>query len=155
FSWPWIFFLNVPIGFIGVGMVLRFCPNTRSDAPKPFDRVGFFVNGIALACLVYGLADLGSSAQWHLPAVLTAIGFVFGFFAVRHALRASHPLIPLAPIHVRTFRYTSVTAGLLLRLAAFCIPFIMPLLFQVGFGMTAFASGLLFLGHTIGDLMAK
>jgi EmrB/QacA subfamily drug resistance transporter len=155
FSWPWIFFLNVPIGFIGVFMVLKFCPNTRSDNPKPFDRTGFFLNGFALACLVYGLADLGSSPEWQQPAGLTVLGFVIGAFAIRHGLRAAHPLIPLTTICVRSFRLTSVTAGLLLRLAAFCIPFILPLLFQIGFGLSAFLSGLLFLGHTVGDLAAK
>ena len=155
FAWPWIFFLNVPIGFIGVFMVLKFCPNTRADIRKPFDRVGFVLNGVALACLVYGLADLGASSAWQVPAALTCVGLVCGVLAIRHARNVEHPLIPLGTMRIKTFRLTAVTAGLLLRLAAFCIPFILPLLFQIGFGMSAFLSGLLFLGHTIGDLSAK
>ena len=155
YTWPWIFFLNIPIGIIGLLMVLRFCPNTRSDNPKPFDRSGFFLNGAALACLVYGLADIGAEAQWQIPVGLTLAGFVLLGFAIRHALVVPHPLIPLNPIRFHTFRITNLVAGPMLRLSAFTIPFVLPLLFQIGFGLTAFASGLLFLGHTVGDLMAK
>lgn len=155
FSWRWIFYINVPIGLLGLALVLRFVPNLHADDARPFDRGGFLLSGLALVALMTGLGLLahGGSGYGVAAAALAAAALV-GAFAVRHMRRAAHPLIDLRPFSVPTFSDTLV-GGSFSRFAVSAGLFVLPLMFQVGFGMTPFAAGMLMLVGAVGSLSTK
>ncbi|EWM18165.1 transmembrane efflux protein [Kutzneria sp. 744] len=153
-SWRWIFLINVPLGvaaLISALLVVRTAERTR----RPFDGLGFALSAVSIACLVYGL-DLAGTAgtNWLITAGLLVIGLAVGVVAVRHALRHPTPLVDLSPLRIRTYAATS-SEGSLLRLAINMVPFLLPLLFQVGFGLSAVTSGLLVLTVFAGNLVMK
>jgi EmrB/QacA subfamily drug resistance transporter len=154
-SWRWIFYLNVPIGVVGICLVARFIDNRRSDQRPPFDTMGFLLGGTALVCLTYGMELVGrEQPQWALAAALLALTVPVGVFAVRHAKRAAHPLISLAPLEVRTYAVT-MWAGTCFRIAVNAAPYLLPLMFQVGFGLSAFHAGLLILAGALANVGMK
>ncbi len=154
-SWQWIFYLNLPIGVIGTLLALRFIPE-QPLLRRPFDLLGFVLNGLALGSLIFGFDKLsGASFPKSVAVAFLVLGIVFGFFAIRRARRARHPLISLEPIRYPSYRLTSIFAMPFMRLPVAALPFALPIMLQVGFGMTAFVSGMLFLGHTLGDLTMK
>jgi EmrB/QacA subfamily drug resistance transporter len=152
-SWRYIFFLNVPVGILGMALVWRLIGNYRAER-RPFDAAGFVVNGVALASLIYGMNLLSERGAERSGAVLAALGILLGVAAVYHALRGRHPLVELSAFRARTFNVAN-TGGSFFRLAIAAPAFVMPLLFQIGLGMSAFVSGLLLLFHAAGDLGAK
>jgi EmrB/QacA subfamily drug resistance transporter len=137
-SWRWIFFINVPIGLIGIVLVWRLFPNLRASQQRRFDGRGFLLNAGALAGIVYGLHQLTeSSVDWRSGAALTVAGAILTVFAVRHALKAHHPLLDLTPLRIASFR-ASAAGGALFRVALFAPNFLLPLMLQLGLGMNAF-----------------
>ncbi len=156
-AWPWVFFLNVPIAVVGVLCVLRFIPNLRGQESKPFDWPGFLLTGAALAGVIYGLDRITAPGRlgWEVWAALIVAGLGIGVLAVRHSLRAAHPLVSLWPLRLITFRTIALTGGALVRIPFRALGFILPLMFQVGLHMSAFQSGLLLLGYNGGDLLLK
>ena len=154
-SWHWIFFLNVPIGLLGIALVSLFIGNHRGATRKPLDLRGFALTSVALVALIYGLERIGQGeGDWPPTAGLLVLGAVVAALALRHARRHPHPLPDLAPLAYRTYAIT-IGSGALFRLMIGATPFLLPLLLQVGFGMTAFASGVLILAHSGGDLAMK
>ncbi|HEY5211250.1 MAG TPA: MFS transporter [Stellaceae bacterium] len=153
-SWRYIFFLNVPVGLFGMVLVFTMIRNYYGATRRPFDRIGFALNGVALAALIYGMDLLGNrGADWE-GGGLVLIGLAVGAVAIRHATRQLHPLVDLSALRFRTYRAVNA-GGSFFRIAIAAPTFLMPLLFQVGLGMTAFASGLLLLVHASGDFAAK
>jgi EmrB/QacA subfamily drug resistance transporter len=155
-SWRWIFLLNVPIGIAGIVLVLLFIANQRAEEKRPLDGVGFVLSALALASLVYVL-DLVGRAQvdWRLVAVLAALGIVSGTLAIRHAKRHPRPLLDLSTLAIPTFAAAAIWGGSISRTAINAVPFLLPLLFQVGLGMSAFTSGMLLLAFAAGNLSMK
>ena len=155
-SWRWCFFINVPIG---LGILYFMLTRTHSDSEritKPFDRTGFILNGLSFASLIYGLEELADHWPGNMRCyALLAFGAVMGWLAIRHARRADHPIVDLHPLSVRSFRVCTLGGGGLFRLTIMAPVFLLPLMFQVGMGMTAFQSGLTVLAHPAGDLLAK
>jgi EmrB/QacA subfamily drug resistance transporter len=155
-AWPWIFFLNIPIAAAGVALAIRFVPNVKAEAPRPFDWTGFITTGLSLAMVIYGLDRISAAGSNRiLSGAMVAAGFGLGVVAIRHSLRAPHPLIVLKSLKIQTFATTSLTGGTLVRTPFRALGFILPLMFQVGLGMSAFKSGLLLLGYNGGDLLLK
>lgn len=154
-SWRWNFLLNIPIGLAGIVLVLRYIPNVR-DVPRSFDLKGFVLSGGALACLLYGLESVShaAAAPAHAAALCVA-GCVLGGLAVRHFRRAATPLLDLSPFAFATFTQSTLGAGFGCRIAISATPFLLPLLFQLGFGLTPWASGLLLLAYFGGNLGMK
>lgn len=154
-DWRWIFWINIPLAVLGVVLVTTMIPNIKETLVKPFDSLGFLMVSPGLAAFLTGitLAGLGISSPW-LMAALVAGGLALIAAYVRHALRVSEPLIDLRLLALPTFR-VSVTAGTLFRVGVGSLPFLLPLLFQYGFGMTAFQSGMLTFVSGIGALMMK
>ena len=153
-SWRWIFFLNVPVGIVAIILAQRLVPNLRAEQRRRFDVGGFVLSGVALALIMEG-AELmaGQGPPWSGPAMLAA-GVAGGALAVRHGLRAPQPMLNMAPLAIPTFRVT-VTAGTLFRVSIGTIPFLLPLLFQLGFGMDAAHAGLLVLATSLGNIGIK
>jgi EmrB/QacA subfamily drug resistance transporter len=149
-SWRWNFLTNIPIGILGIVLAAIYIPNTRAEERRPFDWIGFILSGATLAMLLYGLALLGKPTGEILDGVLVlTAAFLAGAVAVLHALRRPHPLIDLSLLRIRTFA-VNIHAGSLTRYGIDSVTFLLPLLFQIGFGMTAFDSGMLTLASAIG-----
>jgi len=154
-SWRWIFLLNVPFGLVVLAAVVAIMPNLRGEHRRPLDLVGLLLSGAALTAVLYG-AELASQAgmnPWTAGAVVAA-GLVLGVIAFSHAKHHAHPLIDVATLKIPTFSVTVVT-GSLTRIGIGAAPYLMPLMFQIGFGMTAFQSGLVLLASAIGNLGMK
>jgi len=154
-SWRLIFFINVPIGIIGVILVTLFIDDVRETERTPFDGRGLLMTGVALACMVFAFESLGRSI---LPLPVTAGLFAVGIASlalyVRHAHRAPAPILDLTLLHIRTFRI-SVVGGTIFRVGIGAIPFLLPLMLQLGFGMTPFESGMLTFISAAGALLMK
>ncbi|WP_395682296.1 DHA2 family efflux MFS transporter permease subunit [Inquilinus sp.] len=154
-SWRLIFFINVPIGIIGVILVTLFIDDVREEERTPFDVRGLLMSGVALGCLVFGFETLGRSI---VPLPVTGVLFVIGLASlwlyIRHAHRVPAPILDLTLLHVRTFRI-SVVGGTVFRVGIGAIPFLLPLMLQLGFGMTPFESGMLTFISAAGALLMK
>lgn len=155
FSWPWIFLLNVPVGIAGVLLVLRFIPRLE-ESRRPFDVGGFALLATASASLLSGLDLMSTSGgSWRFGGALTAGGLVLGALALRHLARHPHPVLSLRATRIATFAATSLNGGVLVRLPVRALPFVLPLLFEVVLGYSAFYSGLLLLAMNGGDMLLK
>jgi len=153
-SWRYIFFLNVPVGLFGMALVFGWIENFFGPTRRPFDAIGFALNGAALATLIYGMDLIGHRGAERDGTILIAVGLTVGIAAIFHARRARHPLVDLGALRVPSFHAVNA-GGAFFRMAISGPTFVLPLLFQVGLGMTAFASGLLLLIHAAGDFAAK
>ncbi|MDE1147973.1 MAG: MDR family MFS transporter [Azospirillaceae bacterium] len=154
-SWRWIFFINIPIGLLGLYLSWRYIADHREEGVAKLDGWGFVTSGLALAALMAGFESIGrDGVDWRVAPALLAVGVAIGVVAVRHSQRHPHPLIDLGLLKTDTFRI-SVMGGSLFRICMGAVPFLLPLMLQVGFGMTAFVSGLLTFATAAGALVMK
>ncbi|MBL5882881.1 putative transport protein HsrA [compost metagenome] len=155
-DWRWIFFINVPLGIVAIILALRIIPDLREDTRRPFDTPGFIATTVAMVSLVYAMELMGAqqSEGLVLTLCLLAVGAATLIYALRHFQRAQWPMIRLDAMQVPTFRVT-MYGGSLFRASISAVPFLLPLMFQVGFGMDAFHSGLLVLAVFVGNLTIK
>ena len=155
-SWHWNFWINIPLGIANLVLVARIIPADREFRRRPFDSVGFILTGITLASLLYGFDAL---VQGTLPvlyaAALLALAAIVGVAAIVWLLRREHPLIDLQTLQIRTFAATDARAGVIIRIGINAAPFLLPLMFQIGFGLDAFQAGALVVAYFIGNLAAK
>ena len=155
-SWRWIFFLNLPVGLIGLALVLRYVPTTRSQVQTPFDWTGFVMGGAALGLVIVGLEMVGTvSGRGVIGAPLLIGGLALGAITLRHLSRTAHPLVSLAPARVPSFAISALTGGTLTRIAVSATPFLIPILFQTIFGYSAFEAGAMTLIYFAGNLGMK
>lgn len=155
-SWRWIFFLNLPVGLIGLLLVLRYVPTDRSDVRTPFDWTGFMLGGAALGLIIVGLEMVGTvSAHGMIGAPLLIGGLILGALTLRHLTRTAHPLVNLAPARIPSFSISSLTGGTLTRIAVSATPFLIPILFQTVFNYSAFEAGIMTLIYFAGNLGMK
>ena len=155
-DWRWIFFINVPLGIVAIILALRIIPDLHEDARRPFDTPGFIATTLAMVSLVYAMELMGTqhSEGLVLTVCLLAVGATALIYALRHFQRARWPMIRLDAMQVPTFRVT-MYGGSLFRASISAVPFLLPLMFQVGFGMDPFHSGLLVLAVFVGNLTIK
>jgi EmrB/QacA subfamily drug resistance transporter len=155
-SWHWIFFLNLPIGLIAFVLTLLWVENVRAGEKHGFDWLTFVLAGFASAGAVYGMEKLGSEGvSWHLPGMVLALSLLSGAAAIAAAQRSpATSLIDLESIKLKTYSL-SVYGGSAFRIAVSVLPFLLPLMFQIAFGLNAFQSGLYLLALFAGDLSMK
>jgi len=155
FHWRWIFWINLPLAVLGIVLVTLLIPNIRETGTGRFDLKGFVLAGPGLAAFLTGLtlAGLNLAPLWGI-LVLVHGGMALTFAFVRHALRVEEPLVDLRLLKLATFRI-SVGAGSLFRVSVGALPFLLPLMFQLGFGLTAFASGALTFSSGLGAMAMK
>jgi len=155
-AWPWIFYLNIPLGLLAMAAAWWLIPATRSGDARRFDLLGFVFLASACAAWLIGLEMLGSLGAGSLRAgaALVALGGLLSWLAIRHCQRHPAPLLPLAALSIATFR-ASIVGGTLFRLSISALPFLIPLLLQVGFGLSAVDAGLLVLAIFAGNLAMK
>ena len=155
FHWRWIFFINIPISILGIYLATRFIENMRGEKSMPLDLIGFILSAIGCSLLMLGLATAGR----HLISTETsmmcmAIGVLALMMYVWHFRRTPYPLIDLRLLRVPTMGI-SVIGGSLFRIGVGALPFLLPLLMQLGFGLNAFYSGLLTCVSAIGVIFVK
>jgi EmrB/QacA subfamily drug resistance transporter len=154
-SWHWIFFINVPIGLIGLVLATRYIPHVHADRPPRFDFVGFVLSGLGIGGLAFGLSVMGLE---YLPggvvAALLIVGAVATAAYIVHARRSPAPILDLRLFKLQTFR-ASVFGGFLFRLGIGALPFLLPLLLQIGFDLTPFQSGLITFTSALGSMFMK
>ena len=154
-SWHWIFFINVPLGLAAIILSLRIIPDIRETERRSFDLSGFITTSVAMVSLVPAMERLGDRQPQIWPTLaLAALGFGCLLYSIRHFRRAAAPMVRLDALQVPTFRVT-MYGGSLFRASISAVPFLLPLLFQVGFGMDPFHSGLLVLAVFVGNLTIK
>jgi EmrB/QacA subfamily drug resistance transporter len=154
-SWHWIFLINVPIGLIGMALATRYIENVRADKPDPFDFFGMVLVGIGIGGLAFGLsvASLNVLPQ---PVVigLLAVGAAATTAYVLYARRAHAPVLDLSLLAIPTVR-ASVVGGFVFRIGIGALPFLLPLMLQIGFHMTPFQSGLITFSTALGAMGMK
>ncbi len=154
-SWHWIFYINVPLGIIAMILAWRLFPQQPADQPKHFDKPGFVLTGLAMLALVTGLELISQDhILWTTAVLLLAAGAAMSVLAVRHLSRSAAPMVHLGSLVIPTFRI-SMGGGSLFRITISAVPFLLPLMLQVGFGMDPFHAGLLVLAVFAGNLAMK
>ena len=155
FDWRWIFWINIPVGLLGIYLASRFIENFRADKVPPLDLKGFFLSGIGLAGLAFGFTIIGQPLfpPWVVVSLLT-VGAVSCTLYVRHALSIPAPLLDLRLLKIDTF-FANIAGGFLFRIGVGATPFLLPLYFQLGFGMNPLQSGLLTFSIAIGAVAMK
>ena len=154
-SWRWIFCINIPIGTLGILLALRHIRDFEMPPPPRFDFRGFALVGFGLVALELAIENLGRHViAPEIDAALFGAAAVLLALYVRHALPLPHPVLDLALFRIRSFR-TSTMAGGMCRLAIGAVPFLLPLMLQLGFGLDPLHSGLLTFVTSIGAMMMK
>jgi len=156
YSWHWIFWINVPIGIIGLILITRFLPAT-ADArnERPVDIPGLMLSAITFAGVLFGFSVIS------LPAIPIAVGYasvvvglVAGVLYLRHAKRTKYPILDPALFRLPLFR-SAIVGGSLFRIGLGAFPFLMPLMLQLSFGLTPFESGLTTFIAAFGAIVSK
>ncbi len=154
-SWHWIFLINVPMGIAGVVLATRFIEDVRIAERTPFDLPGMLLAALAVAGLAFGSSVAGLD---YLPMPIVAAlilgGAAFLVAYVIHARRVPAPVLDLSLLSLPTF-YVSVVGGFLFRVGVGALPFLLPLLLQLGFGLDPFKSGLITFSAAAGALTMK
>ncbi|HET7122608.1 MAG TPA: DHA2 family efflux MFS transporter permease subunit [Bradyrhizobium sp.] len=155
FSWHWIFLINIPIGLIGIFMALRYIDPIRSENPERFDLYGLLLAGIGLGGIAFGLSVAGLNLlPWTIVVALVAVGSISMTLYVIHARRTGSPVLDFSLLRLPTLR-ASIIGGFLFRLGIGALPFLLPLLMQVGFGLSPFQSGLVTFASAVGAMGMK
>jgi EmrB/QacA subfamily drug resistance transporter len=155
FHWSIIFFVNIPIGLAGLYMVYLHLPNYRERDLCPLDVVGLILFGSGISLLsyvleVFGEHTLSGREVSGLLAISVALLGAYGL----HSMRTAQPLLQLALLRIRSFR-VSITGNLCTRIGIGGLPFLLPLLYQVGLGFTAIQSGLLIMPQALAAMSLK
>jgi EmrB/QacA subfamily drug resistance transporter len=155
FSWHWIFVINVPIGLAGIALATHFIPDIRGHERVPFDFIGFALAGVGIGGLAFGLSTAGLNyVPSNVVAILVLTGAISTLAYVRHARRTPAPLLDISLFALPTFR-ASVVGGFIFRIGVGALPFLMPLLLQLGFKMSPFESGLITFSTALGAMSMK
>jgi MFS family permease len=154
-DWRWIFVINIPIGVIGIVLTGLYIENTREPERPPLDLVGFVLSGLGLALVMLGLSTGG---RYLVPIEASmaacAAGLALCLAYIGHVRRKAAPLVDLSLLRLASFR-DGLTGGILFRVGVGAIPFLLPLMLQLGFGLSPLQSGLLTFASAAGALFMK
>ncbi len=155
FHWRWIFWINIPFGVLAIVLAQAYMPASQHYGTRPMDWRGFFLSGCGFVGLIAGASVMGRDflPGWVAPGMMAA-GGAFLWLYVLHARQAAAPMLDLALFRIATFRQ-SVLGGSFFRIAVGAIPFLLPLLLQVGFGLNPFQSGAITFAAAAGALAMK
>ncbi|AGB80362.1 drug resistance transporter, EmrB/QacA subfamily [Enterobacteriaceae bacterium strain FGI 57] len=153
-SWHWIFLINIPIGITGLIYARKYMPNFTTPK-RSFDMSGFLLFGLSLVLFSSGMELFGERivASWIAFAII-GISILLLLAYIRHARRHPTPLISLSLFKTRTFS-VGIAGNLATRLGTGCVPFLMPLMLQVGFGYPALIAGCMMAPTALGSILAK
>jgi len=154
-SWRWIFYINIPICIVGVSLITLFIPNIKEETREPLDWRGFLLTGLGLAGMVYGFENVGRGVL--APAIVAALLFGgAGFLGLYgwHARRHPYPLLDLSVFKLRSFVASNI-GGLFLRMGMGATPFLLAMLLQMAFGLSALAAGMMTFTSAAGALVMR
>jgi EmrB/QacA subfamily drug resistance transporter len=154
YSWRAIFFVNVPLGIVGALLALAWTPRLEPQPPKPFDALGFLLGGGALAAALIGLDRFSNGGGAAAVAALVAAAAILVALFVRHIGVAVHPIMNRRPFAYATFRL-GMTGGSVARIAIGAVPFVLPLMFQLGLGYDGLRAGLALTPLFVGNIGIK
>jgi EmrB/QacA subfamily drug resistance transporter len=154
FNWRWIFYINIPIGLLGIALATIFLPDTDGETAQPFDLMGMALSGLCLGPLLFGFEMASHPGAFGFALGLLAFGTAAGMVYLAHAKRTPEPILDPRLMQVPTFRI-SMIAGSLTRITQGAHPFLLPLMLQLGFGFTALQSGLMTLATALGSFFMK
>jgi len=155
FSWHWIFLINIPIGLLGIFLAMKYIDPIKSTDPERFDLYGLVLAGIGLAGIAFGLSVAGLNLlPWSVVAALVGMGSISMTLYVIHARRTGSPVLDFSMLRLSTMR-AAIIGGFMFRLGIGALPFLLPLLMQVGFGLTPFQSGLVTFASAVGAMGMK
>jgi EmrB/QacA subfamily drug resistance transporter len=153
-DWRWIFYINLPIGLLGFVLVSIFIEDVKGKADGPFDLLGFILSGLSLGSLLFGFELSSHEGQGSLSIFLIAIGLLFGIAYLRHARKHPAPIMDFSLMKFTNFR-ASVIAGSLTRISQGAQPFLIPLMLQLGFGLSAASAGRVVIATALGSMTMK
>ena len=154
-SWHWIFLINLPIGFVGIWLAGLYLPEIEPVHSRHLDVRGFVLSGMAASGIVFGLSVVSLPALPPVVGIIVlAAGIVAGLLYLRHARRTPEPILDFRLFGNPAFR-AAVIGGSLFRIGSGATPFLLPLLFQLGFGMSPFQSGMLTFASAFGAIAMK
>lgn len=153
-DWRWIFFVNIPMGLVGIVMATLYFED-RPEPPRPLDIKGFLFTACGLSGLILGFAMIGRHVAPTPVAVACIVAGAAGLtLYVRHAHRTPAPLLDLGLMRLRTFE-AGVVGGTLFRIGVGASAFLVPLMLQLAFGLDALTSGLITFAGAVGALTMK
>jgi EmrB/QacA subfamily drug resistance transporter len=155
FSWHWIFWMHLPIGILGLVLTGLYMQEYPPQEVPQLDVRGFILSGLGLCLTVFGITIAGRdllSIPQTLGLVVLGLGLIVAY--VIHARRVPNPILDIRLLHVDTLRI-SILAGSFYRVAAGAVPFLLPLLLQIGFNLTPFESGIITCVSAAGALLMK
>ncbi len=154
-SWRWIFDINVPIGILGIILVTWKIEDVREESLPPLDIMGLTFSGVALAGTIFGCEVLAHRSM-PLPFGLAALGtgIVFGLLYWWHTKHYARPVLDPKLLKLRTFA-TPLLGGGLFRIAVGAMPFLLPMMLQLNFGLSATSSGSITFASAAGALVMK
>ncbi|MCP5412277.1 MAG: multidrug efflux MFS transporter [Alphaproteobacteria bacterium] len=153
-NWRWIFYINVPIGILGVYLVSRYIADTKEDGPRGFDIPGMVLSALSLGLLLFGFELASHRETVTMALVLLGIGALAGVGYVAYARSATDPILDISLMKIPTYG-TSVIAGAITRITQGAHPYLLPLMMQLGFGFSAAQSGLMTFATALGSIAAK
>ena len=155
FGWRWIFWMNVPFGIAAILLATWLMPETGVDHVPPLDVRGFLLSGLGLSSLIFGLTVLGRDLlPAYAPPLLMGFGLVMLVLYYLHARRIAAPILDFRLLRIPTFR-AGVMGGSLFRIGVGAVPFLLPLMFQLGYGLSAFESGMITCAAAAGAISMK
>ena len=154
-SWRWIFDINIPIGILGILLASRYIEDVREPPTSRFDLLGLLLSAVALACLMFGFETIGRGVveAW-VSLTSFAVGAGAGLLYWLHARRHPAPLIDFGLLRFPSFA-VPIFAGSLFRIGVGALPFLLPMMLQIGFGDSAVQSGLITFASAAGALLMK
>ncbi|MFG6077166.1 multidrug transporter subunit MdtD [Erwinia sp. OPT-41] len=153
-SWHWIFLINIPVGVLGIFYARKYMPDFTTPKRR-FDFTGFVLFGIGLVMLSSGIELFGEKiVASSIALAVTSGGILLLLLYIAHARHHPTPLIPLPMFKTRTFS-VGILGNIASRLGTGCIPFLMPLMLQVGFGYSAILAGCMMAPTALGSILAK
>jgi EmrB/QacA subfamily drug resistance transporter len=154
-SWHWIFWINIPIGIAGIILASIYLQVPDERTPRPVDLIGFLIAAVAFSGMVFGLSVVSLPALPIIYGYLTlTIGVIAALLYLLHARRTKYPLLDPKLFRHKLFR-SSITGGSLFRIGVGAVPFLLPLMLQLGFGLNPFQSGAITFVSAIGAIMSK
>jgi EmrB/QacA subfamily drug resistance transporter len=154
-SWHWIFWVNIPVGILAVCTASYWIKDTHPKRPRPLDIVGFILFGGGLAALTFSLSDLSeTTANQEMALFIMCIAVTMLICYFFYSRNKRHPIINIKLFSIRTFQI-SILGNLISRLGFGGVPFLLPLLLQIGLGYSAQLSGALLVPIAFGILMIK
>ena len=154
-SWRWIFYVNIPFGILSFYLATRFIGDLREPDPGKFDLWGFIFSSVSLSCIMYGLEMVsrgGGTARVTGPILAVGLGTGIGY--ILHARKADHPILDYRLMKVPSFGI-SVISGSLTRITGGALPFLLPMMMQLGFGFSAARSGTITVTTAMGSFLMK